>query len=345
MLSLAVDFKRFMPKKRILIILSLISLIVVGIIFRELRAFRIVDVHEHIESEAELDRLMAAMKKQHVKKVALLGTPVETILLNGKKTFTEYDQNNSEILRIAEKDPDHFYAFCTIDPRDTKKLKKLKECILSGGTGLKLYTGNGFFYDTFGLTLDDPGMEEIYAYCQEHRLPIVFHVNGDKYSTEFETVLKRFPDLIINVPHFALLSAQLPRLQSLLERYPNLYTDISFGHIDFTVDGFKRLSEEIEKYREFFKKYPDHILFATDEVITKVKWKDASYLKERFQCYRDLLEKETFTCPLIDRWQKEKGKESPLLLNGLSLSRPVLKQIYEVNAERFLSGKGALEKE
>ena len=297
---------------------------------------RMIDVHEHVQSEDQLKVLIPAMKKHNVKTVFLLGTPMETILLNGQKTFTKYDENNAEILKIANRDPNRFKAFCTIDPRDPKKLVKLKQCMLSGGTGLKLYNGNGFFYDTFKTPLDSRSMFSIYDYAEREGVPIIFHVNGGKYLNEFESVLNRFPNLKINVPHFMLLSSRPNQLIRIFDKYPNLYTDTSFGFIDFTVQGFERFSKQSNLYRELIEKYADRILFATDEVLTNTDGKEADYMKKRLKCYRDFLEKEKYRCPLVDEWYRQKGQEPPEAYSGMNLGKEVLKKIYRENPQRFL---------
>lgn len=295
----------------------------------------IINIHEHIQSTEQLPTLMSAMDAASIWPIGLMGSPIETIVLNGSTTFTKYDKNNEELLKIVNSNPDRFFAFCAVDPRDSDKLTKLKNCIENGGTGLKLYTGHGFYYETFGMRLDDPRISEIYSYCEKNRIPIVWHVNGRKYLEEFENVLQKYPNLVVDCPHFCLLSGKLNELTRLFDTYPNLYTDISFGYIDYTAAGLKRLSNDLMKYREFFKKYKDRIMFGTDEVLTKIIWKNAEYLEARFWCYRDMLEQKIYSCSLVDEFEIEKGR-NPLELNGLYLDEEVLNAVYRTTPEKFL---------
>lgn len=295
----------------------------------------IINIHEHIQSTLQLPIMMSAMKATSIWAMGLIGSPIETIVLDGSTTFTKYDKNNEQLLKIANLNPGRFFVFCAVDPRDEDKLDKFKNCIENGGTGLKLYTGHGFYYETFGMRLDDPRISEIYEYCEKNGIPLVWHVNGRKYLDEFENVLQEYPNLIVDCPHFCLLSGKLNELERIFDTYPNLYTDVSFGFIKYTAAGFKRLSKDPQKYREFFKKYKDRIMFGTDEVLTKIKWKDAEYLEARFWCYRDMLEQEIYSCSLVDDFEIEEDRK-PIELNGLYLDDEVLNAVYRTTAEKFL---------
>jgi len=308
---------------------------------RERRAkFNIINAHEHIQSMDNIPLLLKVMEDCQIEKMVFLGTSKFTFYLNPDYGYTEYDMNNEEIINISKKYPDKFLALCTINPHDEDKLEKLKACMETGARGLKLYNGHGYFYDHFfNLPLDDPGMMEVYRYCEEKEIPILYHINSGRFLDEFERVLQAFPDLIVVAPHFALTSRNLTLLSRLLDTYPNLYTDISFGHPDFQVAGFNRISYNAEGFREFMIKYSDRISFGTDIVITTYRAKSRSYLDDITLSYFDMLEKEEFTLPpSIYNMMSKKARanaDPDKVYKGLHLDDETLRMIYHDNPERI----------
>ena len=261
-------------------------------------SFDIINAHEHVQSEENLPILLKAMEDCRVKKMVILGTSDFTFYLDPDYGFTGYEKNNETIVNMSQEYPDKFSALVTMDPRDTEKLQKLKEYIADGATGVKLYNGHGSFYDMFfNMPLDDPGMMEVYAYCEQQEIPILYHINSGRFLTEFEHILQEFPDLVIIAPHFLLTSSNLTKLNRLMKEYPNLYTDISFGHPDFLVAGFMRISNNYLAFREFMTTFQDRITYGTDLVVTTYKAKTRSYIDDVHLAYMDLLEKDKFILP------------------------------------------------
>jgi len=309
---------------------------------RDRRAsFNIIDAQEHIQSLKNVPLILKYMKDCQIEKMILLGTPDYTFYLNLKYGFTGIDENNEEIIKISKEYPDNFIALCTIDPFDKDKLEKLKKYMAGGAKGLTLWNGHGFFHDHFlNLPLDDPGMMEIYKYCEEEKIPILYHINSSRpYFKQFEKILKTFPNLVVLAPHFVLTSRNLNFLTRLLDDYPNLYTDVSFGHPDFQVAGFERISNNIENFRKFVQKYRDRITFGTDIVITTHQSKSRTYLDNITLSYYDMLEKEEFTLPseLFKKMSSKSRKkvDSNKVYKGLHLDDETLRMIYHDNAERI----------
>jgi len=308
---------------------------------KERRAeFKIINAHEHVQSMDNIPQLLKVMEDCQIDKMVLLGTSKFTFYLNPDYGYTEYDKNNQEIIEISKKYPDKFLALCTINPHDKNKLEKLKNFIDTGAKGLKLYNGHGFFYDNFfNMPLDDPGMMEIYQYCEENQIPILYHINSSRFLAQFEKILKAFPDLVVVAPHFALTSRNLNLLSRLLDNYPNLYTDISFGHPDFQVAGFNRISQNPNGFKAFMKKYSDRVTFGTDIVITTYREKSRSYVDDVTLSYLDMLEKNEFTLPrTIYNMMSKKARDKVdpnKIYNGLNLDDEVLRKIYYENPEKI----------
>ena len=307
-----------------LIVLALVCLTVAFFSRRHAaHPYAIINMHEHIQSSAEAPKLLAAMDATGIAQTILLGSSQATIMSKGG--FVGYDENNAQILTIQSTYPGCFSAFVTLNPRDPDKLRKLEECLGAGAKGVKLYTGHSKFYD---LPLTDPGMEPVYAYLEQHRIPLLWHVNLGTYGGEFAAVLKRHPQLTVILPHLGMSSIKLGRLEKLLDRYPTLYTDLSFGYDPFLIAALKRISRDPSKYRAFIRRYPSRILFGTDMVVTRNKRKTVQWLTEVIGCYRHMLEAERYQCELVEEE-----------LNGLALDPETLRQIYEVNPQHILHAR------
>lgn len=289
------------------------------------RPYRIYNTHEHFQSIENVPKFLEAMKQNDVIKTVIVGSPEATILM-GRQGFFGEEKYNEEVLKIANDYPEDFIAFPTINVRDPQKLEKLKDYLQRGGKGLKLYSGHSLFHD---LPLDDPTMMLLYQYCEENKIPILFHVNAGKFQKEFENVLRKFPRIKIICPHFCLSTIASDRFEYLMDTYPNLYTDLSFGYIDFLKAGLLRISKDPEKMRQAIIKYQDRIFFGTDMVVTSAGYKTADWLSEVTRAYRDMLEKEQYHFPFL----------GPLTLRGLHLDSKVLEKIYRTNFERFFYGK------
>lgn len=331
----------------------------------------LVEAHTHIESLGRAEVLLKADENVGISKTMLMPSPNETLTLNGRKSFTLYRPNVSTILEIAEKYPDKFVPFCTVSPLDDDALQYVRECVKRGARGLKLYNGHSYYYEIFQMPLDDPVMMEIYDFAEETGLPLLFHVNLSKYEAELRRVLDAHPDLVVSVPHFMVSSRDLERVAKMLDDYPNLYTDVSFGSPEFMAAGFRRISNDPGRFSDFIQRYADRVLFGADMVLTETGHKDQNFMETVLRCYRNLLEAKTFQCqPVQDYYsgvrddQKqiyencrpkegdycqslkhtldvyEERVEQTEILSGLNLSPSVLKKIYQSNPEQYLEGVG-----
>ncbi len=298
---------------------------------------RIVNAHEHIQSAREVGKLRTVMDELGIGKTLLFGSSRFTITLNPEHGFTRYDQNNAAIMRIYEADPERFAAWPTLDPRDPDKLAKIRKLVTQGAKGVKLYLGHGYVdkrtnaYLFHATAMDDPAMLPFYAWCQENFVPIMYHVNPYKpgFAEEFIAVLRRFPDLKVIAPHFILSSIKSSRLREFLDTFPNLYSDISFGHDDFLIAGLKRISRKPGKFKRLFRAYPDRFMFGTDLVVTEHPRKSAAWMSARVRAYLGMLAAESYEVEFLP------GRR----LRGLALSGEALERILYRNYEDFMAAR------
>ena len=126
-----------------------------------------------------------------------------------------------------------------------------------------------------------------------------------------------------------LSSIKSSRLQEYLDTFPNLYSDISFGHDSFLGQGLKRISKSPNKFRRIFRLYPDRFMFGSDLVMTNIPSKTVKFFSDRVQAYYDMLTKSEYTTPVL-------RSET---LTGLELTAPLLDNILYKNYETFIAKK------
>lgn len=305
-----------------------------------LKDFHVVNAHDHLMSRKYLDKYLAAANATGVVKTLFVASSEYTLMGAGNDPRKGNDENSKEIIDTARDYPGKIIPFCTIHPSDPDKLEKLKQFVADGAKGLKLYTGHGNFYER---PLDAEDMIPIYAFCAETQLPICWHVNIVKYAPEFERVMARFPNLIVIVPHFGVTffaprQAPFQRFQQLMDTYPGLYTDTSFGTRQILVQGLEAVSRDPEAFRAFFQKYQDRILFGTDMVVSGNKEKTAEWIEAVIRACRDCLEKQHyhfFMGATGSPYADQRAHNTYGAYRGLALPDPILKKVYETNFERL----------
>ncbi len=311
----------------------------------------IINAHEHIQTynsrgdtiwEDLGQRWLDAMERVNVSCTVMLGSPDATFFLKPTGHFNNYDRSNEDVVKLSYyfsdnyEGPTKYLAFPTVNATDPDNLEKFQDLMDRGAWGLKLFTGHYASFHSYQGPLNISSMYPIYQYCQDEQIPIIWHVHlGYQYiRAEFEAVLKDFPDLIINIPHWGLRSSDLPTLIDFFERYQNLYTDISFGA--WAMEGFVRVSDTVDAIRAFVEKYPDRIMFGTDMVYTEHKRKTVEWAANLTQAYIDMLEKDYYSVTVTPDVMGDHNGMSPGDYNGLNLDPSILEKIYYDNAVKFL---------
>jgi hypothetical protein len=123
----------------------------------------------------------------------------------------------------------------------------------------------------------------------------------------------------------------LPRLQRLLDGYPNLYLDCSA-----TRWMVREISLRRDPAREFFIRNQDRILFGSDQVSGDDRGFD--FLASRFWCHRKLWETAYIgPSPILD---PDLPLDSQPQIQGLALPDEVLQKLYHDNAVQLLGRVG-----
>ena len=223
---------------------------------------------------------------------------------------------------------------------------ELERCVKKGarGVGEEGDKGKGIGWGkAAGMHLDDPRIDLLLEKCADLRIPINTHVadqiwmyqkmdaTNDGLMNAFNWRLDNQPDIVghsgmIDILeravqrhprttfvacHFANLDYDLARLGQLLDRYPNLYADISARYAETTVTP--RFTAE------FYRKHQDRLLYGTD----------MGFDVEMYQLTFRMLETldEHFYAPIFEyHWS----------YSGLGLEDPILKKIYRINILKIL---------
>jgi uncharacterized protein len=230
-------------------------------------------------------------------------------------------------------------------------VKELERCYKMGarGVGEEGDKGLGLYYSepvkAFGMHFDDPRMKSLFAKCAELHMPVNIHVadpiwmyekidstndglmNAEIWKVDmtkpgiigFDALIQTLENAVRENPgttfiacHFANLNHDIDRLGNLLDKYPNLYADISARYAE---------SAPVPRYmKTFYEKYQDRLLYGTDMGF------NASMYRITFR----ILESNDEHFYDIDQFNYHWP------LNGFGLSQTVLKKLYRDNAGRLL---------
>lgn len=197
--------------------------------------------------------------------------------------------------------------------------------------------------------LDSPMYEPVFREIEARGMMVMTHVGDpetwyaakyteaakygrrDAHYAMWERVMQAHPNLPWVGAHLGGNPEDLQRLQSLLDRYPNLNLDCSA-----TRWIAREISKRRDEAREFFIKNADRILFGSDQVSGDERGFD--FLSSRWWVHRKLWDTAFIgSNPILDP-DLPAGEQQEL--RGLALPDEVLQKLYHDNAVRVLSRVG-----
>ena len=157
-----------------------------------------------------------------------------------------------------------------------------------GCDGVKLLEGKPTMRRAYPIPdFDDAKWEPFWAYAEETRLPLLWHVNdpetfwhpeqlpafarscgwgygkgdvdNEAQYRQIRNVLERHPLLNVTFAHMFFLSNQLIRLTEWMDSFPGMRVDLTPG-----IELYENLSAKPEEARAFFDRFPDRIQYGTD---------------------------------------------------------------------------------
>ena len=239
---------------------------------------RFVDIHTHIgkvwtvTQELTVDVLLSWMDGNDIAQAVVL--PLVSPESSSFPITSEF------VLDATKAHRDRLIPFCCVDPRASygggvKVMIDLLRRYVDAGA-------KGFGEHKPGVKIDDPLNMTLYAACAELKLPVLFHLDNVRNTDApglpgLENVLKQFPDLPLighgpgwwaSISGDATVadlagkneSAVTPggAIDVLMDRYPNLYGDLSAG------SGASALMRDMKFAREFILRWADRLMFGTD---------------------------------------------------------------------------------
>ncbi len=228
-----------------------------------------------------------------------------------------------------------------------RTVKQLEADVKRGAKGLKVYKSLGLHSrDSKGnrIRINDPRIDPIWAKCGELGIPVLIHTADPKpfwdpidknnerwlelklhpnrrYDETFPTwesliadqhdIFRKHPKTVFINAHLGWYGNDLGKLSELMDKYPNMYTEI--GAV------IAELGRQPRTAKSFFTKYQDRILFGKD-----------SWVPEEYETYFRVLETEDEYFPYHKRYH------AFWRMYGIGLPDDILKKIYYKNALRIL---------
>lgn len=305
--------------------------------------FHVIDIHSHpyAKSDDEIKDWIKAMDASGIQKTVILtmatGARFDSIMNLYKKysdrfelwcgfDYTGYDK------------PGYGPA----------AVKELERCYKMGARGVGELgdKGQGLFYSSptkaLNMHIDDPRMKPLLEKCAELHMPISIHVADpywmylpidnhndglmnaaewriipEKGKIGFQALINTLENAVEENPkttfiacHLANCSYDLQKLGALLDKYPNLYADISARYAE---------TATIPRYmKSFYEKYQNKLMYGTDMGTDSTMYQITFRILET----RD----EHFYSPSFDyHWS----------YSGFGLSNHILKKLYYKNAEKI----------
>lgn len=160
-----------------------------------------------------------------------------------------------------------------------------------------------------------------------------FGTKLDQYLP-FEAMMERFPDMQWVGAHMCGDPEHPDHLESMLERYPNLFIDTSA-----TKWQVREVSPRSEAIRGLICRHPDRFLFGSDLVTRHMLVRE--HYVSRYWCQRMLWESLWQGPSPIQDPDYPATPEQPLpILHGVGLPADVLRKVYVENARRLLGLPG-----
>ena len=235
-----------------------------------------------------------------------------------------------------------------------------------GCDGLKIIEGKPTMRQIMGAIpgFDAPCWEPLWEYLEKTQFPVLWHlndpescwgpaekaprhirlgnelydesfVNNEEQYRQMEVILQRHPNIKFIFAHLYFMSAQLPRLAVLLDKYPNVMVDITPG-----LEIYVNLSQNVEEAREFFEKYQDRIMYGTDIGSRCVLAENAENALNEDECVARMDLIDGMFDANIHRIMREDGRylinTDDFVQRGFSLSEEALNKIYWKNFESYV---------
>lgn len=234
------------------------------------------------------EQIFSRIRQQYPQSTRFIVLPMDMEHMGAGAVRESLEDQQAELLRMAQDHAPHIIPFCAVDPRHEGVFEKAKGWIENDGfAGIKLYPNLGYMPT-------HPELMKVFKVAEEKDVPVLTHCStgGVRYHgmsqaqaaafghpSNYIPILKAYPNLRICLAHFGgidewqnYLNGEMKDLNgqdnwvwSIYRMmtsgdYPNLYTDISYtmwaGDDSVTIHPLKVLLSN-QHVRE-------HVLFGSD---------------------------------------------------------------------------------
>jgi predicted TIM-barrel fold metal-dependent hydrolase len=239
---------------------------------------RYVDVHTHLGQTWNRGQPLSAEELLRWMDAGEIAQAVVLPLINPEAS--SYPLTTDFVLQQTRPFRDRLIPFCSVDPRTSytgghQGLVGMLQRYIDAGA-------KGFGEHKPGVKIDDPRNLAIFRACAEVKLPVLFHLDNQRNTDApglpgLEKVLQEVPDCVL-IGHgpgwWASISggtsqadlggypkgpvAEGGAIDRLMEKYPNLYGDLSAG------SGASAISRDAEFGRQFLVRRAERLMFGTD---------------------------------------------------------------------------------
>jgi predicted TIM-barrel fold metal-dependent hydrolase len=313
--------------------------------------FPVIDVHTHtndavgIGDRVDPKEMVARMDRLNIKTIVILtgmwGDKLQNIIDTMVKpypgrfvVFTQFDWSKINAPNFGE-----------------LMVRQIDDSVARGARGLKVLKELGLgVRDSSGklITIDDPRLDPAWEECGRLGIPVFIHVaDPEAFFHPIDARNERYEELHEH-PDWSFYGPQFPSLQDLMAQRDRMFAKhphttfvaLHFGSwpenldfVDQTLQKFPNvmietgaregeLGRQPRRTRELFLKYPDRIMFGTDEGAGAAMYENYFRWLETEDEYFPYAQ-----YPAQGRW----------MIYGLGLPDDVLEKVYHRNAERLFS--------
>jgi predicted TIM-barrel fold metal-dependent hydrolase len=307
--------------------------------------FPVIDIHSHpyASSVADIERWVAMMDQFGIEKTLILTYATGEKFDSIYRLYSKYG-NRFEVWCGFD------YTGYNEPGGVERAVKELERCARVGAKGVGELGDKGFgeyycYPVQSGMHVDDPRMKPLFEKCGELGLPVSIHVadpiwmyepmdstndglmnayewridqtrknlmGHDALVKTLENVVRENPKTTFIACHFANCAHDLGVLGSMLDKYSNLYADISARYAE---------TAPIPRYMDvFYEKYQDRLLYGTDMEFDTAMYQMTFRTLESHDEHFYYIEITGYHWPMY----------------GFGLSDAILKKVYRDNALKIL---------